>query len=167
MMFILSLIAFIAVLGFTLFLTNASLFYMFDPLSILTLLLTLLPILMASGMERDLLRALQLAVRKSMFLSLRELKRCEEAVSLTIRLLLYAGILIFLIQGNSILYTVDDPSIHDYSRILLLNFTVAILSLIYPLFLCCLLLPIRSKIRCRMIDMESPCRNIIPEDHQA
>ncbi len=164
MMYVLSLIVFVIVLSFNLSLTNIPFLYMFDFISILMVPLLVLPILIASGTEKDLLRALRFTVRKSSFLSIRDLKRCEEAVSLTIRLLLYTGSLLFFIQGSGILSNVD-PSMQNFGRILSLNFTVAALSLIYPLLLCCLLLPIRSKIRCKLIDMESPCHSIISEEN--
>lgn len=153
-MYLISLILFLVVLVLTFSFGNAPLSYLIDNVSLLLLLLALIPIIIASGLEKDLIRALSIAVRKSVSYSLKQLRRCEEALSLTIKLLLYSGILFFFLQ-LIILLQINPLPEQTWTEILSANLSVAALSIVYPLLFCCLLLPIRSRIRGEIINQQS------------
>lgn len=164
-MYLITILIFIAALGLNLILTGTSFLYMFDLITLLLIPLTLIPVLIASGMEKDLLCAFRFAGKKPRSFSPRQLKRCEEALRLSMRFILYAGILTFLVQTVAILKEIimAEENFLPY-RMIAANFSTAALSMIYPLFLYCMLLPLRSKIRGALINIETSGSAAISEE---
>lgn len=151
-MYFIFLCLFLAALGITFLFPNISVLTMFDSVTLIQTLLMLIPVLIAARMEKDLLCALRHMVSKSAVCSVKQLKRCEEAVSLTIKFALCSGILTFLILFIIILRSVNLQD-SSWKVILSANFSTALLSVIYPLFLCCLLLPVHARIHGELIDI--------------
>lgn len=151
-MYLIFLCIFLAALGITFLFPSTSVLAMFDVVTLCQMLLMLVPVLIAARMEKDLLCALQLMVRKSAACSAKQLRRCEEAVSLTMKFALCSGILTSLILFIVILQNVNLQD-SSWKVMISANFSTALLSVIYPLFLCCLLLPVRARIRGELIHM--------------
>lgn len=114
--------------------------------SLLIILLICIPLLISSGLFKDFNNAFRIALNKKAEYGLIEIKRAIEAVSLTIKTLLCAGIFLFAASLLQILKMLSDltelgPTI-----------AVALLTLIYTLIFALMLLPIKSILNIRIIE---------------
>lgn len=114
--------------------------------SLLIILLICIPLLISSGLFKDFNNAFRIALNKKAEYSLIEIKRAIEAVSLTIKTLLCAGIFLFTASLLQILKILSDP--------VELGPTIAVslLTLIYTLIFALMLLPIKSILNIRIIE---------------
>lgn len=117
-----------------------------DFFSLLVLLLLCIPILISSKLAKDFNNGFKILFKKGKEASLTEIKRAIEAIELTMRTLLYSGMFIFSFYGIIILKTTKD--IAEIGP----NLAVALLSLIYALAINILLLPVRSRLKVKMIE---------------
>lgn len=148
MRYLISFFVFFIVLFFTIGFGGIPLGYLIDMPALLMMLLSVIPLLFVSGCGKDLLQSFSVIFRKSEKLSIKQLKRCKEALSLTIKLLLCSGMLFFLLP--LIALAALDVQLSQ------LNAYIAVISLsaLYAVFPCMLLLPIQAKISTQLIDSE-------------
>ncbi len=112
--------------------------------TLLTLLLFTIPLLIASGLWRDFLRAFSINPKSNYSVS--QLKRCLEAVSMMQRLLLAACFISALTASITVLCTLDD--LHNLGPYL----AVIVLSGLYTVILEFILMPIRSAIQIAILN---------------
>lgn len=148
MTYIIALIIFIAILFFNMLLCGVNLTYLIDMVSLLLVLLSVIPMLFVSGMEKDFIRSFSVIFKKTDTLTAVQLKRCKAALSLTIKLFICSGTLMSLISVYSLM------SMNPTPEHILPNIAVASLCLLYALIPCFLLLPIQAKITAKLINLE-------------
>lgn len=146
MMYFIALIIFTAMLLFSMILSGTNITFLFDMVSLLLILLSVIPMLFASGMGKDLIRSFCVVFKRTDSLTDVQLKRCQAALSLTIKLLLCSGALFAFVSIIAVL--VLSP---EY---ILPNLAVALLTFVYSLIPCFLLLPVQAKISAKLINLE-------------
>lgn len=145
-MYFIALIIFTAMLLFSMILSGTNITFLFDMVSLLLILLSVIPMLFASGMGKDLIRSFCVVFKRTDSLTDVQLKRCQAALSLTIKLLLCSGALFAFVSIIAVL--VLSP---EY---ILPNLAVALLTFVYSLIPCFLLLPVQAKISAKLINLE-------------
>lgn len=118
----------------------------FDLVSLLTLLVLCVPILISSHLFKDFHKAFSLVLGKKKESSLTEIKRALEAVDLVMKIFLYGGGFIFLFACIIILRDVENIQLWG------MNFATATLSLLYALTVNILLLPLKSRLKIKMME---------------
>ncbi len=158
-MYLVSILALFIMLVFMCIIQGLELTYLIDLPSILLILLITIPILMSTGLFRDFNNAFRLGMRKKEEnVTLRELKRAVEAVSLAIRTILLSGVLVSVIQCVAILRNLDDPSFLGPML------SLAILVIVYAMGLALLLLPLRTRLKIKMIEYLADAGNDVEND---
>lgn len=148
MLYIIALIIFIAMLFFNMFLCGVSLTHLIDMVSLLLVVLSVVPMLFVSGMERDFIRSFLVISKKTENLTTIQLKRCKAAVSLTIKLLLCSGTLMTLVSAYGLL------CLNPLPEQMFPSLAVASLCLVYALIPCFLLLPLQAKLTAKLINLQ-------------
>lgn len=143
-MYFISILAIILVTVITSY--SISIYVFMDIPSLLLVLLLNIPILISSGLLKDLHNAFRIVFGKKSGYSLIEIKRAAEAVNMTIRTLLCSGAFLFLISMVTMLGHLDDPSILGP------YLSAALLCPIYACGMAILLLPIKSILQVRTIE---------------
>lgn len=146
MLYLIALIIFVAMLLLSLAICGASISFLFDAFSLVLTLLSIIPMLFVSGMGKDLICSFSVIFKKTDSLTAIQLKRCQAALSLTIKLLLCSGTLLALVSLIAVLGL--NP---EY---IFPNLAVALLSLVYSLVPCFLLLPVQAKITALLINLQ-------------
>ena len=123
--------------------------YLIDFPSLILLLIICIPFLVSSGLIKDFNNAFRIALSRKKNVSLNELKRAIEALTLTIKTLLGSGFLIFLMSMLIILHTLDTP------ESLGPKLSVALIAFIYACVFALPLLPLRSILKLRIIEYMS------------
>ncbi len=120
-----------------------------DVISILFLLVMAVPILISSGLLKDLSHAFKLVLGKEKQATMSELKRAKLAVQIAMKILLYGGIMLMLLQIIVVLHLPKlvyvGPSI-----------STAILTLLYAVICDILLLPVRARLEVRILEYMQP-----------
>lgn len=164
-MYLISFIAIIIVItigsDFLLGLPMSS-YNLLDLPTLILLLVICIPFLISAGLIKDFNNAFTIALSRKKDVTLNEIKRSKEAVSLTIRALLCSGFLIFLMAMIAVLHSMDTP------ESLGPHIAVAVLSLLYSCVLTLLLLPLKSILNLRIIEyMSEAIDEIIPESEHS
>lgn len=148
-MYLISIAAVIIVSAFMIGITNGGIIYLIDLPSIIALLLVAIPMLIGSGLFKDFNNAFVLVMKPKKNVQLKEVKRAIEAVELVMKCLLYTGVFVALISIIVIM--------HDFTEMEYIgpNLAVAVLTMIYSLFINLILLPVKVKLKTMMIDMLS------------
>lgn len=142
---ILSVIVMVIVVCITSWGMNASYILRFlDVYTILWLVLFLVPLLISGGLLKDFNNAFRLGIGKKEAVSLTELKRAKESVSLTIKILIAVAVFISSIQSIFILYNIDDLSKLGPSL------SVVILTFVYVMGITLILLPLQARLSVRI-----------------
>ena len=139
MYFIFIIVFFIAVALITM-ISMGSLLYIVDCVSLLGIVLLAFPMLAASGLLKDFLHSFSIAFGKTCTADQREISRALTAVKLTSKLVLFSGILVSLLGLLTLLHQLDDPASIGP------NVSVALIALVYALFLSILLLPVKARL---------------------
>lgn len=114
--------------------------YLVDFVSLLSILLLSLPMLAVAGLIRDFFRSFSIVFAKTCTADKREITRALTAVKMASRLFLFTGILTSLLGLVGMLSILDDPASIGP------NMAVAILSLLYSMFISILLLPVKARL---------------------
>lgn len=138
-MYWIGLISFLAVLTLLAFFTGTAVALVDIP-SIVVILAISLPILLASGLQKDFFRGFRLMALQTNPFTTIELKRTLTAVKLMETAILLAGVLGSLFGCVVLLATIEDMSM------LFPSMAVAMLTLVYSLVLWGLLLPVRYRV---------------------
>lgn len=139
-MYIISVVAFLIVLVWMLFLCGSPIYFLDMPSLIIIISITVF-MLMASGLFKDLKRAFVIIAKRNNIFSKLELQRSLEAVQLTMRLLWYSSIFEVIVGVISVLTLLDDP------KLIAPNSAVILIAVFYALFGCMIFLPIQSKLK--------------------
>lgn len=139
-MYIVGLIVYVAFLIGITFLCGSPTIFLDLP-SIVVILGPTLALLLASGLMPDFMRGFAVMSQKENTHSRLELQKADIAVGLTVRLLLLSGLLGSLIGVVALLAWLSDIS--TLGR----GLSVALLTLLYAVLFCFILLPIRARIR--------------------
>lgn len=132
--------------------------YLVDLPTFILLLIICIPFLLSANLTNDFNNAFGIALGRKKDVTLNEIKRAGEAVSLTIKTLLCSGFLLFLMSIVAILHCMDTP------ELLGPHISVAILSLLYSCVLTLILLPLKAILNLRIIEyMSEPTNEIMPE----
>ena len=140
---------FVAVVLMVVFCGGISWQMLLDFPSLVLLAVIVIPMLCVSGLGKDFLKAISIAGSKKET-TLVQINRSIEAVKLAMNTLLYSGIFmtlfsIMIIFGGQAREGVDAGS-------LLMNCEVAMITLVYALALCLILLPVLAALKRRKID---------------
>lgn len=146
MYFIALCIFFIVIIGTFMFSTGITTF--FDIPTFIILISLFIPMMFASGLFADFLRAFNIITTKSKEYTTIELKKSLTSIQLAVKLILTSGLLLSLIGVISILSQLADPSKMGPS------FAVAILSILYTLFTIIVFLPIEYRIKSLLFERE-------------
>ena len=117
-----------------------------DMPSLILLIVLCVPMLISSGLMKDFNRAFKIGITKNKEVSLTEIKRSIEAVELVMKVLIYGAVFILIFTLIIILRSLNDLS-H-----LGPNLAVAVLPLIYALALELILIPLKSRLRIKMME---------------
>lgn len=117
-----------------------------DLTSLVLVLVIAFPTLIAAGLFRDFNGAFRIALEKNNNKSLTEMKRALEAVELFMKSVLYAGIFTFLFTCIIILRMLVDLAYVGP------NLSVALLTLIYAMVINLVLMPVRYRIKVKIIE---------------
>lgn len=148
MTYLISLLLFIALICISMAICGVNALFLFDIFSLLLILLSVIPMLFVSGMGKDLIRSFSIVTRNKDTLTIKQLKRCKEALSLTMKLLLCSCTLFFILPFFAHLYLcVPTEQIS-------VNIAVDSIILVYALFPCFLLLPVHAKISAQLINLQ-------------
>ena len=148
-MYILSILSVIAMFLLTIGMSSAGIgviSYYIDMPSLIILLILCFPMLISSGLLKDFNRAFHIVMSKNRETSLNEIKRSIEAVDLVIKILTIGGAFIAVASFILVLALVETP------EQLGPNLAVTILSLVYALAFALILLPLKSRLKVKMIE---------------
>lgn len=120
--------------------------YFLDIPSLVLLLLMMVPIVLAAGLWKDFVKSFQIVFKKAGEIPLVQLKRSYEAVSLSMKCLLYSGVFLSVIGGIQILRLLSDVETLGVSLL------TALLASLYALCLNIILLPLKYKIKAMIIE---------------
>lgn len=120
--------------------------YMDLPSLLLILLLTI-PMLFASGLFKDFLRAFPIAVSKKKEYSVYEMKRSALAMQMMMRLVMYAGVFSTFVALVLVLGGLDTP------ETLGPNVAVAMLTILYAVMIDMILLIFHTMVKSRLLDL--------------
>ena len=123
--------------------------YLIDFPSLILLLIICIPFLVSSGLIKDFNNAFRIALSRKKNVSLNELKRAIEAVTLAIKTLLGSGFLIFLMSMLIILHALDTQ------ESLGPKLSAALITFIYACAFALPLLPLRSILNLRIMEYMS------------
>ena len=146
-MYFIGLVVFIAFLVCSTFFSGALASFIDLP-SIIVILAFSVPMLMASGLVADFIRGFKIMAQKVNTWSLFELKKTEIALKLMIRLLILSGLL-----GSMIGIVGIASSFTDISK-LGPNLAIALLTLLYSILICFILLPVQAKVKAIILTMD-------------
>ena len=146
-MYFAGFVIFIALLIISTSLSGSMAFFVDLP-SMLIILAFSLPMLMASGLFPDFIRAFKIMGRKVNVWSMIELNRTEIALRLAIKLLLSSGLLGCIIGIVSMLSTTGGM------RNLGPNIAVSLLTVLYSILIVFILLPLQAKVKSMILTME-------------
>ena len=154
-MYLISIIAIILLISlglvYSMGLSSMTIAYLIDFPTLILLLIVCIPFLVASGLVKDFNNAFSIALSRKKNVSLNELKRATEAVTLAIKTLLGSGFLIFLMSMITILHRLDTP------ESLGPHISVALIAFIYACVFALPLLPLRSILNLRIMEyMDEP-----------
>lgn len=145
-MYLISILALVAAMIGMCFFEGLSPAWLIDTPSILLILLITIPMLLSAGLLKDFNNAFRFVVGKKKVENIKELRRSVEAVSLAIKVTLFSGVLISVIQCVVILGTLDNPE--KLGPML----CVSILAVVYALGLSLLMLPLRTQLQVKIIE---------------
>ena len=150
-MYILSIIAVIAVIILSGWYNQGLWGYLIDTPSFLLILILWIPIMLSSGLFGDFGKKIK---------KCSELKRAEEAVTLAIKTLLASGALIAAVPLITYLRNITDVAKIGPSII------VTILPMVYTIGFSIILLPLRSRIRVKIIEFMVETEEEPLEEHE-
>ncbi|MGB4659627.1 MAG: hypothetical protein WBI07_10625 [Mobilitalea sp.] len=139
-------IFFVVIIGTFMFTSGMSAF--FDIPTLIVLISLFIPMMFASGLFADFIRAFNIIATKSKEYTMIELKKSLTAIQLAIKLILASGLLLSIIGVVAVLSQLADPSKIGPSL------AVVILSVLYTLFTIILLLPIEYCIKSLLFERE-------------
>lgn len=152
-MYLISIIAIILLISlssnFFMEFSTISFQYLLDLPSFIMLLIICIPFLVSSGLMKDFNNAFRIVLSRKKNVSLNELKRAIEAVTLAIKTLLGSGFLIFLMSMLIILHTLDTP------ESLGPKVSATLTAFIYACVFALPLLPLKSILNLRIIEYMS------------
>lgn len=120
------------------------LLYMVDGITLVILLLVVITIMISAGLHKDFIQAFRLALSKGEDISLPKLKRAKEAVDLTIKSIVGAGVLISSIGAvQSFAQGLQETTMPCLG--------VSALGIVYAVMLFLLLLPIQTKLKVKIM----------------
>ncbi|MBM7685988.1 MotA/TolQ/ExbB proton channel family protein [Defluviitalea raffinosedens] len=146
-MYFIGVVIFIAFLVCTTLLSGSLALFIDFP-SILIILAFSIPMLMASGLFADFIRAFKIMGKKINVWSRIELNRTEISLRLAIKLVLLSGSLGTIIGMIALLSNISDKA--QIGR----NLAVSILSIFYSILIIFLLLPLQAKVKSMIQTMD-------------
>lgn len=136
-MYLISTILFLVFLVFSVSFWSMASIYI-DPPSLILIIAFTVPILCASGLQRDFLKSFKLMLRKENPFSEVELKRMLQSVKLVIKTLFFSGILGTLIGNMALLNSGTFIAAH---------FSITMITCLYALIFIIMLMPLESRIK--------------------
>lgn len=129
-----------------------------DVTSMAFLVMLVVPILLSSGLLKDLNNAVRLVLGKRKEASMLELKRAKLAVDTTIRVSVYSSIFVTMLELVVLLHNMSDPV---YLGPMI---SMSLLIMLYAMVIGLLFMPIRAKLEQRILEYIPSCRE---EDEEA
>ncbi len=150
-MYLLSILAIIiCILAISYVGPGLSLYSYVDVYSFLFLVILSVPVLISSGLLKDLNNAFRLVIGKRAEATLLELKRALLAVKITIKVIIYGGIMLMLLQMVVLLHQMSDPATLGPS------ISAMLLTFLYAMIFSILLLPIKAKLEIKILEYIQP-----------
>lgn len=145
-MYLLSILAVVLCFALVQFMAPTRIGDFMDSASILFLLVLVIPLMLSSGLLKDLNNAIRLLFGKKKVTSLLELKRAKLAVDMLIKVSFCSSILVTMMELVAILHTMSDlaklgPMI-----------SVTILTILYAAVIALLFLPIGAQLAQRILE---------------
>ena len=134
-MFLLSFLAVILIIGFSISGSTMNITYLIDLPSMIILLIVIIPALIQTGLWKDFNNSFRLTVGKKLSGSFKEIKRAIAAVQLVRKSAMYAAIFSVCISFVIIMTQLSRPEVFG------VNLAVAVLSILYAALINIIFLP--------------------------
>lgn len=145
-MYLITILTVLVVVGACYYSSDVSMAYYFDPPTLIMLLVICIPLLWASGLLKDFNNAFRYVVGKKEAESLLKLKKAVEAVGLTIKILIFSGIMIAFVQVTIIMRNLEDLA--SLGPVVM----AAMMAMVYASGFALMLLPLRSQLNIKIMD---------------
>ncbi len=143
-MYLLSILCVIAITMVNVWMVGGGILQLFDVISFLYLLLIFIPLLIAGGLFKDFNNAFRLGAGKRKAVSLMELKRAKEAVSLAVKIILAEAGFCGALQGSILFFNAES------FVTLRASLGVTLITFFYALGMVLFLLPLQARINIKM-----------------
>lgn len=132
----------------------------FDILSLLFLVGLIIPIMVSSGLLKDLNNAFRVVFGKKKEVTLLAMKRAKLAVDTLIKIAVSGSVFVTLLQMVVLLHNMSDPSLLGPV------ISVAFLTVLYAVIICLLMIPVRAKLEQRILEYMPSCPEKAEEEHR-
>lgn len=122
-----------------------------DVMSLIFLLVLIIPIMLSAGLLKDLNNAFRFVFGKKKEAVLLEIKRAKLAVEVMMKTSIYSSVFVMMLQFEVLLHNMAEPS--TLGPII----SVVLLTLLYAMIICILLLPIRARLEQRILEYMPSC----------
>ena len=123
-----------------------------DGMSLMVLIILVVPLMISSGLLKDLNNAFRLVLgKKKAEATLLELKRAKLAVEMMSRVLISSSVFVTMMQAIVFLYNMNDPAYLGPVISLML------LAILYAVVISLLMIPIRAKLEQRILEYIPSC----------
>ena len=158
-MYLLSVLSIILCFVLIQFVNRAAYVQYFDAMSLLLLIVLVIPIMLSTGLLKDLNQAFRLVFGKKNEASMLEMKRAKLAVDTMIKVSVGSGIFIAVMQIFAILHYMATPQFMGSA------ISVALLTVLYAVVVSLLLYPVGAKIEKRILEyMPSDAESGVEEE---
>lgn len=132
----------------------------FDILSLLFLVGLIIPIMVSSGLLKDLNNAFRVVFGKKKEVTLLAMKRAKLAVDTLIKIAVSGSVFVTLLQMVVLLHNMSDPSLLGPV------ISVAFLTVLYAVIICLLMIPVRAKLEQRILEYMPSCPEKTEEERR-
>ncbi|MDE7323285.1 MAG: hypothetical protein K2N73_11315 [Lachnospiraceae bacterium] len=137
-------------IGYSLMISGGNIYSYLDLASLILIILSVLPILLSTGLLKDFNNAFRLSIKRREAGSQIELQRAVEAVNLVIKTLWAAGVFHFAFGTIHVMASMEGVT-------LIRGISVSMITLLYAVFFIILLLPLRTRLHVCLLELaESP-----------
>lgn len=150
-MYLISVLAIILCFVLNQFLNRTACVQYFDALSLLFLAVLIIPIMISTGLLKDLNHALRLVLGKKSEASMLEMKKAKLAVDTMIKVSMCSGIFVAIMQGHAVLHYMAAPTSIGPA------ISIALLTVFYALAISLFLYPIGAKIERQILEYMPSC----------
>lgn len=150
-MYLLSVLAIVLCFVFVQLMNPYSIMGFVDVTCMLLLVVLIVPIMVSTGLLKDLNNGIRLILGKKKETAMLELKRAKLAVDTTMKVSIYGSLFVTMVEIVVLLHNMTDPVLLGPM------ISICLLSLLYAVIINLLLLPIRAKLEQRILEYIPSC----------